>query len=389
MRTGVWIVSCLFLVCMFSACGGGGSGGSSSGDSMGTLSLSLTDSPTEGIRAIYVTIDRVEVHVADDEEGYWEVVADPDKTYNLLELVDGVLEHLGAADLPTGSYTQMRLIIGLTPDGEVNVDGNAHQYGNYLLFEGDTTQFELKVPSGIRTGIKLVHPFEIVEGLTVDLVLDFDAQKSIVTAGSSGQYLLKPTIKVIDTLDNATITGTVLDTSATPIPSVRVTAQTNDGSSASVESGTQTDEFGNYTMYVEPGTYCVVAYKPPDEPYGPAYGPGCEPTDPLDYYDTSQLDFEFTAVDTGNIIGNVKTDDTNDVILSFQIVGCNSAPCDLIEVWPLTIAAEAGSYTYTVGLPPGDYEVAANSGSAATQVVPATVTASTDTTGINFDFSSP
>lgn len=379
---------------MFSACGGGGSGGSSStGDGTGTLSLSLTDSRTEGLRAVYVTIDRVEVHVADDEDGYWMEVADPDKTYNLLELVDGVLEHLGTTDLPAGSYTQMRLIIGLTPDPDaVNVDGNYHEYANYLLFEGDTTQFEMKVPSGLQTGIKLVHPFEIVEGLTLELTLDFDAQRSVVTAGDSGQYLLKPTIKVIGTLDNATITGSVDDNYANPIPGVRVTAQTNDGSSPSVESGTQTDDLGNYTMYVEPGTYCVVAYKPPDQPdYGPAYGPGCEATaDPLINNQIWPEDFEFTAVVTGNIVGNVKTDGTNDVTLSFQIVGCKSDdPCDLIEIWPYTVAAQPTSYTYTIGFPPGDYQVVANSGTAATQIVPATVAASTDTTEIDFDFSSP
>lgn len=401
-RWSLWVAASLFVL-VLAGCEGGGTttalGPGSSGvaeDTVtieddtadtGMLSLMLTDAPTEALRAVYVTIDSVEVHVGGEEGGYWEVVADPDKTYNLLELVDGVLEHLGTTDLPSGSYTMMRLIIGRTPDDDPNVDGNAHEYANYLLFEGDLTQHKLDVPSGVETGIKLVHGFEIIEGLTLELILDFDARESVVTAGKSGKYLLKPTITVIDTLRSATITGSVNDDSADAIPGVRVTAQTNDGFSPSVESGTHTeDPTGSYTMYVGPGTYCVVAYKPPTAEYGPAYGPRCEPTDLLDYNDIWPQDFTLTAVDTGTIIGNVVTDGTNDVNISFQIVGCGSAPCDLIEIWPLTVAAAAGSYTYTIGLPPGDYEVVADS-LGATQTVPATVAAYTETTGVNFNFS--
>jgi hypothetical protein len=37
--------------------------------------------------------------------------------------------------------------------------------------------------------------------------LDFDASRSIVKAGSSGKWLLKPTIKVLDTEEYSVISG--------------------------------------------------------------------------------------------------------------------------------------------------------------------------------------
>ena len=71
-------------------------------------------------------------------------------------------------------------------------------------------------------------------------------------------------------------------------------------------------------------------------------------------------------------------------------MGCGDSPCDLIEVWPLSFAATSGpyTYTYTIGLPPGDYDVVANSGADSDTVPAAPVAAYTDTT-VNFDFSSP
>ena len=68
---------------------------------------------------------------------------------------------------------------------------------------------EMKVPSGYESGIKLVRTFTITEGDITELILDFDAAKSIVKAGNSGKYILKPTIKVIGTKSLAKVYGHV------------------------------------------------------------------------------------------------------------------------------------------------------------------------------------
>jgi hypothetical protein len=48
----------------------------------------------------------------------------------------------------------------------------------------------------VQSGIKLINEFDVAPRQRVDLLLDFDACKSVVTRGN-GSYLLKPVIKVI------------------------------------------------------------------------------------------------------------------------------------------------------------------------------------------------
>ena len=252
-----------FLAVTLTSCGGSSGGSSDGSGSTGKLSLSLTDAPAPEYKAVYVTISQIQVHRADAADGQWQTVLTPDATYNLLDLINGSTVPLGVADLPTGTYTQMRLILADTPDSYTNILGQPHPYANYLISSADEA-IELKVPSGFQTGIKLVHTFDVESGRTVGLVLDFDAGRSVVKAGNSGKWLLKPTIKVIGTLNNATLTGTVADQSQNVLSGVTVSAQVyNDLAATETEkvttvASTLTDDDGEYLMYLEPGTYTIV-----------------------------------------------------------------------------------------------------------------------------------
>jgi hypothetical protein len=198
------------MILLFLTACGGGSGSSSSGSgATGILSVGLTDASTNDVQAVYVTIDEVQVHFGDEgdiesENGNWAVVATPNETYNLSALANGLIEQLGIAELETGHYTQLRLIIGDTPDDGTNIVDGGHPYANYVIDLSDD-HHELKIPSGQQTGIKIVHGFDIVEDQLTELILDFDAMQSVVKAGNSGKWILKPTIKVIDMQMNATI----------------------------------------------------------------------------------------------------------------------------------------------------------------------------------------
>lgn len=85
---------------------------------------------------------------------------------------------------------------------------------------------ELVVPSGMQTGIKIVGGFDINLN-TTELILDFNAQKSVVHAGSSGLWYIKPTVKVLNTETWAVVRGTV-ENGSDPREGVLISAQIYD-----------------------------------------------------------------------------------------------------------------------------------------------------------------
>jgi len=183
---------------------------SSGGSNTGQLSLSITDKPSDDYDAVYVTIREIAVHAASDAADTWTTVATPNKTVNLLALANGVREQLALVDLASGHYTQLRLMIGTQQDGGLDIQGNPHPSANYVI-DTKGVVHDLKIPSGMQTGIKLVQGFDINENGTTELTFDFDASRSVVVAGKSGKYLLKPTIKVIDTALATVLNGKVTD----------------------------------------------------------------------------------------------------------------------------------------------------------------------------------
>ncbi len=177
-------------VASLAACGGGG--GTSTAES-GTLRLALTDAPACGYDAVNVTIQKVRVHQsssASESDGGWsEIVLNPARRVNLLNLQNGLLEELGEMPLPTGKYTQLRMVLA--------DNTGSGQPANSVVLTSDKSEVALKTPSGQQSGVKTNINIDIAANKMADFVLDFDACKSVVLAGNSGQYLLKPVVTVI------------------------------------------------------------------------------------------------------------------------------------------------------------------------------------------------
>jgi hypothetical protein len=369
----VGILSLLVTTIFLFACSGGGGGGgsSSSGTGTGTLSVSLTDSSCSDYKAIYITIDEVQVKKNDDssnENSGWLIVATPEKTYNLYDLVNGVTEVLGIEELEAGIYQQVRLIIGKIADQENNINGDPHPSANYILFKDGTSE-NLKIPSGFQTGVKLVHNFEVVEGRFVELLLDFEACKSVVETGN-GKYKLKPTIKVIGTLNKTEVYGKVTDlNSGDGITLASVSAQTSDGISPSVKHSTLTsnnfEEEGEYSLLLLPDeTYNIVVYSDDqidDNGEQKLYSPACERIYVAEQ-DIKQ-DFSLELSSIGEITGTVTVDDIDAsnppyVNLSFY----SSLPCGYVEVtFDKFQTDSSGNYSYSINLPYGTYDVVVSS----------------------------
>jgi len=379
-RLWLWVVLSLFIpaLTLFSGCGSSSSDG---GGGTGTVSLNLTDATINGVQAVYITIEKVSVHK--DETGGWEVIAEPNRTYNLLELVNGVREELGIAVLETGHYTQLRMKVTEQPDQGINTLSKSHLYGNYMIDNSDEYQ-ELKIPSGYQSGVKVVCGFDINENQTTELILDFDASRSIVEAGSSKNLLLKPTIRVFELDEYSIIRGTVTD-GERGLQGVLVSAQifhpdppTGDAKDrVTVQASTTTDASGSYAIFVAPGTYSIVAYKD-------GYAPACVEIEALPDSSHTQ-DFQLTSADTETISGAVTISSGSDeqhVTISFrQSTQCSGEDKD-IEIKSVNVLKDE---SYSKTLPVGFYDVVASTHDETTRSESREIKVGVDTV-LNLDF---
>ncbi len=168
----------------------------------GTLQLILVDKPApiEGIEAIDIVFSFISVHAsadADSGNAGWIIVMDDqtseeDRTFNLLEYVNGTSAILGEAELEEGHYTQLRIGI---QSASITING---------------TTSDLTIPSGSKSGLKLTGGFNIDPSVITELTIDFDAGESVrENPPGSGRYKLQPTIRMIETILSGTISGTV------------------------------------------------------------------------------------------------------------------------------------------------------------------------------------
>jgi hypothetical protein len=244
----VWLTASL-LAALIAGCGGSSYG--SGGAATGTLGVSLTDAPACGFDHVYVTVNKVRVHqsssATDTDAGWSDITLNPAQKIDLLSLNNGALDNLGQTYLPAGHYTQLRMV--LDPNTSLNPNANS-------VVPTGGVEKPLVTPSAVQSGIKLINEFDVASGQRVDLMLDFNACKSIVKAGNSNQYLLKPVIRVIpfalNGIDGFIDPALLVNNNAN---NVMVTAQQN-GVIVQSTAPKTTGEF--FLSRLPPGTYDVV-----------------------------------------------------------------------------------------------------------------------------------
>lgn len=155
------------------------------------IQISLIDAPGD-YDAVMIDIQDILVNTGSDESGWQSLDTAEPGIYDLLKLTNGEEAFLGEVELPEGQLGQVRLVLG-----------NA----NTLTIDGVET--ELTVPSGSQSGLKLNVQTEITGGVTYKLILDFDVDKSVVKAGNSGKYNLKPVIRAEMEAQTGAISGSV------------------------------------------------------------------------------------------------------------------------------------------------------------------------------------
>ncbi len=189
---------------LMSSCGSSSS--NETKDGVGVVQVFLTDAAAD-YKAVYVTVQEVRINKTSCEddtnttqeanstqecESGWITVAEPNKTYDLLSLQNGVIASLGETNVSTGTYTQLRFILGDTAEANAtNILGDEHPYANYLVLTGDDVA-ELKIPSD---KLQIKHTFEVTQNIPYEMLIDFDANKSIQQQGN-GSWKLLPVISV-------------------------------------------------------------------------------------------------------------------------------------------------------------------------------------------------
>jgi hypothetical protein len=179
------------------------------------------------------TVDSDEA-AAKDDGATFITIFEGERTFDLLDLRGGRADLLADAEVPAGQYDQARLIVTA---------------GRVVLTDG--REFNLTVPSGAQSGIKLNFTFEVQQDQETPLLLDVDLSRAftpipgghIEDPATIQEFKFQPSIamRLINLLEAGAISGLVSDLDGNPLGDVLVTAyddQTEVTSTVSKADGT-------------------------------------------------------------------------------------------------------------------------------------------------------
>ncbi|WP_423757971.1 DUF4382 domain-containing protein [Burkholderia sp. NLJ2] len=366
---------------------GGGDGGSSSSVQNGTLHVAMTDAPSCGFDHVFVTVSQVRVNAssnAGDNDAGWSTITLPTpQKIDLLSLTNGTLADLGQTALPAGQYQQVRLVLA---------QNQGNTLANSVVPTGGTEQ-ALATPSATQSGYKIITPFTVQPNTLVDLVLDFNACKSIVQRGN-GTYGLKPVVTATPTIVSGAISGYVAQAEA------GATVYAEQG--GKVVRGTVADSTGKFVLSpliqsATQGNYDVVIVQNNVASGVVRSVPVVVNTSTA--VSTSNVPITLPASTTSTISGTA-TASANALVRALQTIDANA-----YEITSINANMDTGAYalslptaapivgTYSGSLPvalaaapaaAGQYTIEADAASGATQST--NVNATTSQTNVNFNF---
>jgi len=161
------------------------------------LQVRLTDAPGD-YEEVNIDIQDVQVNFDATSNSGWKSLTVRKGVYNLLNFTNGLDTLLGDIELPEGTVSQIRLVLGSN---------------NTIKIAG--ASFPLSTPSAQQSGLKIQIKTELKGGVVYKILLDFDAAKSILKTGA-GDYKLKPVIRSIVEAESGAIKGTITPIEASP-----------------------------------------------------------------------------------------------------------------------------------------------------------------------------
>jgi hypothetical protein len=224
-------------------------------DQQGNLVIKLTDAPfpIDMIEAATVNITKVEIRKVSEgeEDGYpFITVLGESQEFNLLDLRNGITADLVDTVIEAGNYDLIRVYVD--------------QAGIVVIGE---ESYNLKVPSGPQTGIKIfVEPsLRVVGGLTTEVLLDFNVEKSFILKGNMDSpagikgFNFKPVIRAVNNTTAGTVDGMVMNSDTALEFAYVLMEQVVEQDTFEITSAS-TDEEGYYAMPgIQAGLYTLSA----------------------------------------------------------------------------------------------------------------------------------
>lgn len=218
----------------------------------GTISMKMGDAPfpIDLVAKAEITFDKIDIRSVSgtgsegDQRTY--IVLDEPQTINLIDFRNGLTTDLPDIIVSAGNYDQVRLYIA---DAKIELT--------------DGTTYDLKVPSGAESGLKVyINPFlQVNPDVTYEVLLDVDLTKSFVVQGNPNTpagingFIFKPVIRAVNLSEAGTIYGKVFDAEGNILANSHVWVEQD-----SVISSTYTEIDGSYRIIGLPsGTYSVYA----------------------------------------------------------------------------------------------------------------------------------
>jgi hypothetical protein len=238
----------VFALAALSLIGCGGS--AETGGEMGTLVVKLSDAPfpVTLVDEANVTINKIEARNKSSEGNPFVTLSEELQTYNLLDLQNGVTAVLAVTEVPPGEYDLVRLHVSKA---------------SITLDDEEETTFDLTVPSGAQTGIKvfLDPPLTVAEAVTSALLLDFDVSQSFVVQGNPetpagiNGFHFKPVVRGANLSIAGQVIGSVTDGDSNAIEGAEVSIELDPDPTTAL-----TGENGEYALLGIPeGIYTVTA----------------------------------------------------------------------------------------------------------------------------------
>ncbi|OHD06486.1 MAG: hypothetical protein A2Y41_00180 [Spirochaetes bacterium GWB1_36_13] len=199
-----------------------------------TLKVSITDAPSDlsNVKEVWINFDTVSVSTSSSDTGWVNLSADGG-TVNLLALTNAALQDLGVASLTPGHYAQIRFAVN----------------SSWVILNDNSRQ-DATLNSNT---VKLTKAFDLTEGITTELIVDFNVAHSLTV--TNGVYRMTPVTRIVQKNTTGALSGKIAVPDAST-PKIVVSAFKDGETTAVTATVAQSD--GTFLLgYLEPGVYDI------------------------------------------------------------------------------------------------------------------------------------